>query len=243
MKLGLKALDGAHKDRIFRLKDGLTLGRQGADIVLNDPKVSSIHARVVETLEGWTLEDNNSKNGIRVGEDKVASLVLKPRVQFEVGGFGFKVVSLRPKVELEKPDLVPVPQPEKKKKKAQKYWHEAIIEFLDAHQSRFADKGKPVTPLEPALILEFVKGVQANSKWTLGYGPRKIGSSSLDLPIWEPGAPSTCFELQPTVDGILFITRHPEIVKINGDSMDSKLLHMGDTIQILDTLIEVDFSP
>lgn len=298
MSLALKALDGALKDKVFKLKDGLTIGRQGTDIALNDPKVSSLHAKIHKTESGWALHDNDSKNGVRVGDDRLAILPLKVKQKFEIGGHHFIVVDLEPAPKAaaalpldlpklpEEPKPMPVIQPVEDnppatkvqkfkphvvaevkapesplaqrlkeqaatvepapakpvKKKAQKFWHEALSEFLDAYQNRFTDKPKPATALEPAVVLEFVKGVQVNSKWTLGYGPRKIGATSLDLPICEPGAPAICFELHPTMDGILFSTKHPEQVKINGQSVDSKLLHMGDTIQILETLIEVDFS-
>jgi len=84
--------------------------------------------------------------------------------------------------------------------------------------------------------------VQVNSKWTLGYGPRKVGPSVLDLPIWEPGAPAVCFELVPSGEGVVFKTNHPELVRINGEGLDSRVLHVGDTIRINETIIEVDFA-
>jgi hypothetical protein len=87
-----------------------------------------------------------------------------------------------------------------------------------------------------------VRGVQANSKWVLGFGPRKIGASSLDLPIWEPGAPAVCFEILPSSDGLIFKTAHPDIVLLNGAGVDSEVLRLGDTIRIMDTIIEVDFT-
>jgi pSer/pThr/pTyr-binding forkhead associated (FHA) protein len=252
MSLALKVLNGPLKDGILNIKEGLTFGRQGTDVVLNGPQVSSLHARIVATEDGgWRVVDNNSKNGVRVDGERAPLVDLKAGGKFEIGGFHFEVIELarRPSKTAEaqaqpaaQAAANPAPTP-KKKKKTKKYWHEALYEFLEANADKFKDKVKPLTPLEPAVILEFVKGVQVNAKWTLGYGPRKVGSNSFDLPIWEPGAPAVCFELRPTLDGILFTTKHPEIVRINGESVDGKVLHMGDTIQIMDTLIEVDFSP
>lgn len=229
MKLSLKALSGPKKDGSFELADGLTIGRAGAGITLDDPKISSIHARIVMTGEQWFIEDNNSKNGIRVNGEKVASLELRPGVQFYIGDTQFEVREIRPK---------PKPKPTKK----QRYWHEVLSDFVRDNSAAFSDRPRPVSPLEPALILEFVRGTQVNSKWVLGFGPRKIGASSVDLPIWEPGAPPTCFEIVPSAGGLLFKTGRPDIVLLNGEAVDSQVLRMGDTIHILDTLIEVDFT-
>jgi pSer/pThr/pTyr-binding forkhead associated (FHA) protein len=136
------------------------------------------------------------------------------------------------------PDLPPPAPPPK----PQRYWHEVLAEFVGENLKEFSDQTKPLAPLDPALVLEFSRGLQVNSRWILGYGPRLIGSNSLDLPIWEPGAPAVCFEVSPSPDGILFKTSHPDIVRVNGERVDSKVLHVGDTIQINETLIEVDFS-
>lgn len=229
MSLALKVASGPLKDEVFPLTAGLTVGRKGT-IVLEDIKVSSIHARVAQNQEGeWILEDNNSKNGVRVKGEKVDLLPLKEGVTFYIGDSEFLVVSL---AQEEKP----------KPAKNQRYWHEIMVDFIGQNADQFKDRVKPVSPLEPALVLEFVKGVQVNSKWTLGFGPRKIGPASVDLPIWEPGAPAICFEILPGPDGLLFKTAHPDIVSLNGEGVDSQLLRMGDTIRILDTTIEVDFT-
>ncbi len=229
MTLALKALSGPQKDNTFPLVNGLTIGRQGAGIGLEDQKISSLHARVVQTGEDWTIEDNNSKNGIRIKGEKVATVSLVPGAKFYLGDSEFEVIAIKPK---EKP----------KPAKQQRYWHEVLSDFVKNNSPAFSDRPRPVSPLEPALVLEFVRGTQVNSKWVLGFGPRKIGAASLDLPIWEPGAPATCFEIVPTADGLVFKTARPDIVLLNGEGIDSRVLRMGDTIRILDTLIEVDFS-
>jgi hypothetical protein len=229
VKLALKAISGPRKDEIFPLSDGLVLGRKG-DIQLEDVKVSGQHARISLDEDGfWFLKDNGSKNGIRVNGDKVDHVALSEGAKFWIGDSEFEVFSLVPEIK---------PKPAKN----QRYWHEILAEFIAAHADKFKDKPRHVTPLDPALVLEFVRGTQVNSKWILGFGPRKIGSSSVDLPIWEPGAPAVCFEVLPSHDGLLFRTKHPQIVKLNGEEVDSRVLRMGDTIRILDTVIEVDFT-
>ena len=229
MILAIKALSGPLKDEVFPLSEGLSIGRKGAGIVLDDAKISSIHARFTLKDGTWFLQDNNSKNGIRVRGEKVESLKLAAGATFYIGDSEFSVFEIKPKEK---------PKPDKK----QRYWHEILSDFVRDHSDKFIDKGRPVSPLEPALVLEFVRGTQVNTKWVLGFGPRKAGAASIDLPIWEPGAPALCFEILPSAEGLLFKTSHPEVVQLNGEAVDSRVLHVGDRIHILDTLIEVDFS-
>lgn len=232
MGLVLTALEGPLKDQVFTLANGVTIGRSGTTIEIHDGKVSTLHARVAADEQAQlVLIDNQSKNGVRVNGERINILELKPGVEFYIGDQHFRVAE------------VPAERSEKrgKPKRQQRYWHEALAEFLHAHAKSFRDHARKFEPLERALVLEFVRGIQVNCKWVLGYGPRKIGSGTLDLPIWEPGAPKVCFEIEETSEGLLFQTKHPELVRLNDQSMDSKVLHVGDTIKINDTIIEVDF--
>lgn len=232
MALAVKALGGPLKDQIFPLIEGLVVGRKGAGISLEDPKVSSLHARFIRTEEGkWFLEDNNSKNGIRVHGERADKIEMLPGQEFFVGDSQFIVMELGP-------DPAAKPKPLKK----QRYWNDVLAEYLETNLDSFKDRPRGLTPLEPALVLDFVRGVQANSKWVIGFGPRKVGPSALDLPIWEPGAPAVCFEILPSSDGLVFKTAHPDIVLLNGAGVESEVLRMGDTIRIMDTIIEVDFT-
>lgn len=52
-----------------------TLGRTGADVVLDDPTVSRLHAVVAEVSGGWVLEDLGSRNGTYVNGRRVAGPV------------------------------------------------------------------------------------------------------------------------------------------------------------------------
>lgn len=264
MNIALRVLVGPLKDKVFLLEKPMSIGRAG-DITLEDPTVSRIHALIEREADGsWTIRDNDTKNGIKVGAQKVTSAPLKPGIIFHIGEHSFEVFDpSRPaaraetvvisapkiteapappkKVEKEKEkekEKAAAPKPEKKKK----YWHETLVDFLKTHKDAFKDKSNPLVPLEPAVILEFVRGLQMNSKWVLGYGPRKLGPATVDLPIWEPGAPQICFELQPTPEGVLYKTEHTKVVLLNNQQVDSRLLRVGDTISIHDTMIEVDFT-
>lgn len=229
MALVLVAGEGPLKEQVFTLFSGLTFGRAGTTIEIQDPMISTSHARITKDDKGlWFLVDNGSKNGIRSGQERVEYLELKPGVAFSLGPQEFVVK-----------DDAPVTKP--KAKKQGKYWYEVLADYLSRNSKSFEDHVKSFQPLDPALVLEFVRGIQVNSKWVIGYGPRTIGSGSIDLPIWQPGAPANCFEIHPTAHGLLFTTQSPDVVLLNDQPVESKVLQAGDTIKIMDTIIEVDF--
>ena len=43
-----------------------------ADVVLDDPTVSNVHAIMTSTREGWHIADNDSTNGIKINQSSVA---------------------------------------------------------------------------------------------------------------------------------------------------------------------------
>lgn len=235
MALVLKANSGSISGQTIALLPGLTFGRAGASVNLEDPKVSALHARLERSDDGhgWILLDLDSKNGLRDAAGARATRIeLTAGVQFAIGITQFEVIAINE----------PTAAPPKKKKKKARYWHDVLASFLEKETTALTDGTGRLEPLSPSVILEFVRGVQVNSKWVLGFGPRKIGLASLDLPIWETDAPPLCFELHPSPGGVVFRTSHADVVLLNGKSVDNEVLRMGDTIQIFDTLIEVDFA-
>jgi len=243
MGLILKVKSGPLSGQTLAVKADMVFGRQNATVNLNDPRVSTVHAKVTLAGGRWLLVDNASKNGIRdqAGE-RLDKVVLKDGVVFAIGDSQFEVSEVPDEALGDNAPKAIDPRPAKKPGKKPRYWHDVLAEFLEKNAEAFRDVIIPVAPMEPALILEFTRGVQVNSKWILGFGPRKVGLGSLDLPIWEPGAPGVCFEIHPSADGLIFKTNHPDVVRLNGREIDKDVLRMGDTIKILDTLIEVDFA-
>lgn len=219
-------LSGPIKGKIYPLRHGLTLGRK-ADIQLDDPKTSSIHARIEQLADGtYAIIDNNSKNGIKIDGLAIPSGPLRPGTKIILGDSEFAIVG----------QLDPPPPPKAK------YWNEILAQFFEQNRDHIVNSRRSVSPFVPCLVLEFQRGIQLNTKWMIGYGPRKVGAQSLDLPIYEPKAPAICFEIIPTPQGIVYKTAHPEIVLLNGKKVDNETLRVGDTIHIFDTVIEVDFS-
>jgi len=66
-------LGGAQELCRLKLGDGeLTIGRlEDCDIVIDSPKASRKHARIVRSDDGWTLEDLTSANGCFVADERV----------------------------------------------------------------------------------------------------------------------------------------------------------------------------
>jgi hypothetical protein len=67
-------------------RDSHTLGRhRNNDIVITDPKVSSFHARIDRTKEGFAITDLKSRNGTFVNGRKAETLKLKAGDEIRVG--------------------------------------------------------------------------------------------------------------------------------------------------------------
>jgi pSer/pThr/pTyr-binding forkhead associated (FHA) protein len=57
--------------RVIHPANGLTIGREGCDVVLPDPEVSRRHAVIREYEVGTSIEDLGSKNGTFVNGEPV----------------------------------------------------------------------------------------------------------------------------------------------------------------------------
>ena len=75
------------KETSFPLsRDAYTLGRhRNNDIVISDPKVSSFHARIDRSAEGFTLNDLKSRNGTFLNGKRIETGVLKTGDEVRLG--------------------------------------------------------------------------------------------------------------------------------------------------------------
>ena len=69
------------------LADGVTLGRspQRAQIVIADPRISGLHARVVRVGNNLVLEDAGSSNGVLINGQPSSRSPLMPGMQIQLG--------------------------------------------------------------------------------------------------------------------------------------------------------------
>jgi|FLYM01.1.fsa_nt_gi pSer/pThr/pTyr-binding forkhead associated (FHA) protein len=236
MALYIVVKEGLSQGESYAVTDGLTFGRRGAGVRLDDQKVSSKHAIVQLSPDGgFELTDLNSKNGLFQGGRRVSTIALVPGAEFQIGQTTFTVLGTREGQSVEVEPVASPPKPSKKR------WNEMLAHFLRKSFLHIENQPIPVQPMRPALVLDFLRGPQAETRWVLGYGPRKVGRNSVDLPIYEADASPTCFEVFPSSEGISF-TAHGEEVRLNGERVSTEILKIGDRIQIFGTEIEVDFT-
>jgi hypothetical protein len=80
---GLLVFDGR---RSALTGERTTIGRsRECDIVVDDPNVSRKHAEIRRTIEGWTVVDLGSTNGIKVNGRRVREAVLSPGDEITLG--------------------------------------------------------------------------------------------------------------------------------------------------------------
>ncbi|MGW4771021.1 FHA domain-containing protein [Nocardia sp. NPDC004278] len=76
------------RERVYRLRAGdvYNVGRDpAADVVVNDPRVSSIHAVLELGADGWEIEDVGSRNGTFFGGRRVNRMVIDHDETFRLG--------------------------------------------------------------------------------------------------------------------------------------------------------------
>ena len=102
------ARDGALEGQRFELEAGRTIGREGADITLDDDQVSRSHARVSVAGATITIEDLGSTNGTFVNGEKIdGATTLVPGDTVRIGATTF---ALEAEAEVE-PEPEPAPEP------------------------------------------------------------------------------------------------------------------------------------
>lgn len=225
MVLALKIINGPLQDKTYKISAGLTIGRQKADLNLEDRKVSALHASVQENVGQLHLVDLDSRNGISLNGDRVNSIPMTPGVVFQIGTTSIQVVTLE--------DSDPVLSD------PLETWRTILTKFNNTLALEVSFPESPVGPFTPALKLEVIQGRQLDTEWIVGYGPRKFGFHSSEFPIYEPNAPDICFELFPN-EGPWFKTDFPAYVRLNGNSIACERVNPGDLIQIGDTVIRLD---
>lgn len=120
-------------------------------------------------------------------------------------------------------------------------WPEYFAQFIQMSSEKVRSRPKPLAPFHRAVQLSITKGLQSETVWTLGYGPREVGPSSVDLVIEDPGAPPICFSVFQKDEEIYFATDRPDVVLLNNSSVKSDTLEDGDLISFASTTIKFSF--
>lgn len=232
MVILLEILDGSKAGQKCRLWEGARIGRTSGELVLDDSKVSSIHAEVKKDAKGnLILVDQNSANGIKINGRTVKRVAMLPGVVFLVGRISLRVVELL--------DEAP---PAQASEEMNRPWKEQILEKLASRSYLNPESSAGPEPFRPAIELEFIEGVRLDQKILLGFGPRQFGASVLDVELTEPMCPPLAFEIFVKDGAPTFRTQYPKLVLYNNKSTQEALLQEGDNIRVGQTLLLVRFA-
>ena len=227
MALFFNIVRGDQEGDRFEIHDGLSIGRLKGDIVLNDSKVSSLHAQVKKEEEDkFVLIDNNSSNGLLINGQKVEKVSLLPGTIIQIGHTFLKITEDN---RGESEELL------------EEHWLDILKDHFLGGKTSVKAFDREVTPFTRPLRLVFVQGIQTDQIWEISYGPRSFGSASPEFALLEPHCPEQCFTLNPSPEGVIFKTQIPQEIFLNSKSQSSEKLNEGDLIQIGDTIIKVEF--
>lgn len=222
----IEVTNGVYQGHRFQAVEGLTIGRAGADIIIQDPKISSVHAQFVTDAKGrLILLDLNSSNGIHIGHRRVKKVALISGVSFELGRTQFRVF------EIEESEIINVSKIIT--------WRRNLRDRLASMNLKELKPSQTIASFNPAVKLMFIQGIQTDQEIILGYGPRSAGSKSLDIELLDELAPPEAFELHPQSGLVQLKILAPGRVTLNNKSIDSETLKDGDLISTGNTVIKV----
>jgi predicted Zn finger-like uncharacterized protein len=97
-KLSLAVISGPDAGKIFQIgKPRVVIGRQGADLNVDDPEISRAHAALEIAGDRVTLVDLGSTNGTYIGEEQIAEAPLENQAEFTVGGTTLMLIVTTPR--------------------------------------------------------------------------------------------------------------------------------------------------
>jgi hypothetical protein len=217
MSLSIQILKGSRYGETIQIDKTTSLGR-AADIVFDDPKMSKIHIIFeLDRVLGWILKDPGSKNGVLVNGNKSKQHLLIEGDLIEFGETQLRVASV---ASFWKPVL-----------------NQLLLESLDWARNAPME----ISVFRTIPVLSVVEGLQTGEKFVLEYGPRLIGGECEDIQLFEPHCPDVAFEVSPSAKGVVFQTKYPKVVRLNGLEESKKILKNDDRIQIHNTVIQVSF--
>lgn len=237
MALFLEIASGERTGTRALIKDGFIIGRRQGHLTIEDSKVSGQHAKIEERAGGeiW-LVDLGSQNAIRDAENKkVTELRLAEGTRFTLGRTAFQVVggeANQISEELQTSAMAVTV--------TRTYW-DTLKELVLRAESQGDFQDREITPFFRILRLRFTRGLQTGTEWSIGYGPRTVGTATVDLHLEDPGLPPICFRLLPDAEGVRFVNATDRVVHLNGKWVEEGLLQNGDVIDIVNTQLQVVF--
>ena len=225
MSLYLKILRSSDENmwgKELRAKSGALIGRTKGHWIIEDDRISSIHAEIQENNQGdLFLIDKDSRNGIEVEGKSLVKLLLLPGTIFQLGNTTIEV--------FHKDDLAPIfdneaLELEEKISKIHSLLLKAQPDWTFCKPQFFK------TPLH----LQVIQGLQLDQKWSIEFGPFKFGSGCVGGLLTGNNMPLEVFEIFLGSQGptIVPLTQKP-ILKLNSSSLKKEIpLKTNDIISI-----------
>jgi predicted Zn finger-like uncharacterized protein len=95
-KLSLAVISGPQSGKIFQIeKPKMVIGRQDADITVEDPEISRQHAAIEVAGDRVTLIDLGSTNGVFMGDEQISEAPLENQSEFSVGSSTLMLIVTR----------------------------------------------------------------------------------------------------------------------------------------------------
>lgn len=210
MALHFKILDSTDPlviGNLTRLKPGLLIGRAKGNLIIEDERISSIHAEVQTNNQGeYFLVDKDSRNGIKVEGKRITKLLITPGIMFQIGNTLFEVVYK---------ESAPIPEGPTPKEINQNNITTETKDLLSSINVSSFNAQKPIF-FNSAVKLTVIQGLQLDQKWRIEYGPYKFGSGCIGGLLIGDKMPKEVFEITYGSSGTVLRTKTDQrILKLN----------------------------
>lgn len=224
----IEVMDGPQRGNQYKVQSDVTLGRTLADILIEDPKVSSTHAKFVINEKGnYSLVDLESSNGLKINGRRVKKISLLPGVTFEIGSTQFRVLLLEDESAPIFDKILT--------------WRDRVRHKLGELITDYPIRSKNIFYTEQILQLEFIQGIQASEEVYVTYLPRRAGFGNLDINLKDTEVPKDAFELIRDNNHIRIRIFSPGLIKLNDKAVSAATLESEDIISFGSTRIKVNF--
>ena len=221
MELYLEIIEGPASGRKIHIRGKTSVGRNSADILINDPKLSGTHCFFeLDPSGAWWVKDNDSRNGILVNGHKETKAAIKE-------GDIIKMGSMKIQCQFLISDSLEF---------SEKFqdWTKSLIKSMKNSENICRE-------INPEIQLRVIQGPQYKHVWNIFYGPRYAGQKSFDICLYDEKAPVEAFKILVKDKNPYFVTKNEKIVKLNNKSVKRKQLKHGDVISFGDSQLLVEF--
>lgn len=194
MSVSIRILNGKRQGEVFKIQDGLLIGRKAPDLSIRDPKMSAQHIVIEQGEDGvFVAKDLGSRNKILFEGKILEKLKLHHGTRFGLGETEFEIIH-DSEVKTDK---------------------ELLIDHLKELAPSFKNEPKKLYAFSDKIQLDFISGPDQGSSHYLGYGPRSAGKNSFDIFISEHFEKENLFQIIETDKKYYLVTDYPDLLLVN----------------------------